>query len=245
MRSIVRTACLFTLLAAAGAPAAAQNIGEQEIIVTGTRIASSGAQARPPAIGLKRTADFAVQYVSIVGDTREEQKRRDEIFAMVRRAIELAGRREGIELATGTLVVEPLTLANYRDLPLADEDDDDDYRPDTDSVSFLVKTRLGAGVDAKAALERIAAFIKAVPTVGRAEMKPEGELTLSVVGPDQYRGEIVDRVAADARATAARLGADYSVTANGLDRPVEWTRASLTEVFLYVPYSYSVTAPRR
>jgi len=247
MRSLVRKACLLALLAAA-APAAAQNLGESEIVVTGTRISSPGGQARPPAIGLKRTADFAVQYVTITGDTRDEQKRRDEIFAMVRGAIELAARRGGIELATGTLVVEPLTLGNYRDLPLGDEDDDEDYdedyRPDTDRVSFLVKTRLSAGVDGKAALERIAAFIKAVPAVGRAEMEPNGDLTLSVVGPDQYRGEIVDLVAADARATAARLGPDYAVTANGVDRPVEWTRASLTEVFLYVPYSYSVVATR-
>jgi acetylornithine deacetylase/succinyl-diaminopimelate desuccinylase-like protein len=125
-----------------------------------------------------------------------------------------------------------------------DDDDDGDSRPDTDQVSFMVKTRLSAGMDAKAALERIAAFVKDVRTVGRAEMETQGELTLSVVGPDKYRGEIVDLVAADARATAVRVGPDYAVTANGLDRPVEWTRASLTEVYLYVPYNYSVS-PRR
>lgn len=246
MRHMILKAAIAASAIGIAPPAAAQNLGESEIVVTGSRIASPGygqpVMIRPPAIGLKRTADFAVQYVTITGDTRDEQKRRDEIFEMVKRAIELAGRREGIELSTGTLVVEPLTLSNYRNLSLGDEDeDDDDYRPDTDSVSFIVKTRLSAGMDAKAALERIEAFVKAVPAVGRAELKTNGELTLSVVGPDKYRGEIIDRVAADARATAARLGANYAVTANGLDRPVEWTRASLTEVYLYVPYSYSVT----
>ncbi len=246
MRSIFRKACLPALLLGLAAPAAAQNLGESEIVVTGSRISSPGygtpVVVRPPAIGLKRTADFAVQYVTITGDTRDEQKRRDEIFDMVRRAIELAARRDGIELSTGTLVVEPLTLDNYRNLSLGEEDEDeDDYRPDTDSVSFIVKTRLAAGMDSKAALERINAFIKAVPAVGRAELKTEGDLTLSVVGPDKHRGEIIDLVAADARATAARLGPAYAVVANGLDRPVEWTRASLTEVYLYVPYNYSVT----
>jgi hypothetical protein len=246
MRPMLRHALLPALLLGIVAPAAAQNLGESEIVVTGSRISSPGYGSpvviRPPAIGLKRTADFAVQYVTITGDTRDEQKRRDEIFDMVRRAIELAGRREGIELSTGTLVVEPLTLANYRNLSLGeDDDDDDDYREDTDKVSFIVKTRLAAGTDAKAALERIEAFVKAVPAVGRAELETEGELTLSVVGPDKYRGEIIDKVAADARATAARLGPNYAVTATGLDRPVERTRASLTEVYLYVPYSYSVT----
>ncbi|MDB5722627.1 MAG: TonB-dependent receptor, partial [Alphaproteobacteria bacterium] len=97
----------------------------------------------------------------------------------------------------------------------------------------------------KAALDRIEAFIKSVPTVGRAEMRRKGDLTLSIVSPDQYRGQIVDLVAADARAMAARVGPDYAVEAKGLDRPVDWSRASLTEVFLYVPYSYSVVPVRR
>lgn len=234
------------LLAALAVPAGGQNVGESEIIVTGSRISRpnfSGVEPvsdRPPAIGLKRLADFAVQVVTIVGDTRDEQKRRDEIFGMVKKAIELAGKRGGIELATGQFVVEPLTLANYRNLEIVE----DDERDDVEQVSFLVKTRLAAGMDAKAALERIEAFVKAVPAVGRAEMEKQGDLTLSVVGPDQYRTEIVDRVAADAKAMATRLGPDYRVHANGLDRPVEWSRASLTEVYLYVPYSYSVLPAR-
>src|SRR4051812_23675909 len=117
MRSIIRKAFLLGLLASFAAPAAAQNLGESEVVITGSRIPQGnlssrvpitvlGAPDRPPAIGLKRTADFAVLYVTIAGDTRDEQKRRDEIFAMVKGAIELAARREGIELSTGTLVVE-------------------------------------------------------------------------------------------------------------------------------------------
>lgn len=234
------------LLAALAAPAGAQNIGESEIIVTGSRISRPSFDSddvvtvRPPAIGMKRVADFAVQAVTIVGDTRDEQKRRDEIFGMVRKAIELAGKRGGIELATGQFVVEPLTLANYRNLEI----EEDDERDDVEQVGFLVKTRLAAGMDAKAALERIEAFVKAVPAVGRAEMEKDGDLTLSVVGPDRYRAAIVDLVAADARAMAARLGPAYAVHANGLDQAVQWSRASLTEVYLYVPYSYSVVPAR-
>lgn len=44
--------------------------------------------------------------------------------------------------------------------------------------------------------------------------------------------------------TATKMGPDYAVEAHGLERPIEWTRASLTEVFLYVPYDYAVV-PRR
>lgn len=193
-----------------------------------------------PVIGLQRLADYAVQAVSVTGDTRDSARRHDEIYAMIKGAIELAKKRGLIELATGQLVVEPLTLENYRSLTLTS-----DGRPDSDMTTFLVKTKLTKGVDSKAALERIDAFIKAVPAVGRALMKQTGDLTLSVVSPDQYRGAIIDLVAADAKATAARMGPDYAVTIDGLDRPVEWSRASLTDVFLYVPYSYRVVPKSR
>jgi hypothetical protein len=187
-----------------------------------------------PIITLRRTADFAVQEVKVAGDTRETVKRRDEIYAMVRGAIELASKYD-VELATGEYVVEPLTTANYKNLPLSN-----DGRPDTDKAVFLVKTRLAPGVDAKTALDRIARFLKAVPTVGRAEMTEQGNLTLSVVSPDQYRPQIIGLIAADAEATAAKFGPGYGVEVRGLDRPVEWARASLTEVFLYLPSAYVV-----
>jgi hypothetical protein len=225
--------CLLAMLISSGA-SAQSGAALEEVVVTAMRRDADNYDERIPAIGLRRIADYAVQQVYVAGDTREADQRRSEIYAMIKGAIELATGRGGIELATGEMVVEPLTLTNYRNLPLQN-----DGRPDSERTSFLIKTRL-SGVDAKAALERIHNFIKSVPTVGRAELKPQGELTLSVVGPDQYRGQIIDLVAADARQTAAKLGQDYAVQAKGLDRPVEWSRASLTEVFLYVPYAYDV-----
>jgi hypothetical protein len=234
---------MLAILAAAAAvadPVPVLAMGGEEIIVTGTRREADGYDASIPAVGLRRLADYAVQEVRVTGDTRDQAKRRNEIYEMIRGAIALAAKRPGIELATGEMIVEPLTAANYRNLALTG-----DGRPDAERTTFLLKTKLGPGVDAKAALDRIAAFIKEVPTVGRAEMKENDDLTLSVVNPDQYRGQIVDLVAADARATAAKLGPDYGVDAKGLDRPVEWSRASLTEVFLYVPYTYSVVPVRR
>jgi hypothetical protein len=233
--SIIVRLCLL-LLALLPAPALAQDPGMNEIIITGSRIArgSTDPGANRPAIGLRRTADFAVMYVSIAGDTRETERRREEMLTMVRSAIDLA-QRSGVELATGDFIVEPLTAANYRNLPMMN-----DGRPDTDRVAFLVKTRLGADTDAASALQRIERFVRAVPATGRAEIRPSGSLTLSVVAPDQYRGQILDLIAADARTAAARFGPSYAVEARGLDRPVEWMRASLTEVFLYVPYNIVV-----
>ena len=98
-----------TLLALAmlsATPGWAQNdVGQGEVIVTGTRREIDGYDASIPAIGLRRQADFAVQQVTVTGDTRDAAKRRDEIYATIRGAIELAARRGEIELATGETLV--------------------------------------------------------------------------------------------------------------------------------------------
>ena len=229
---VIRSLMAAALIAGMATPA-----GAQEVVVTASR-ASGNREGflgtSLPIITMKRTADFAVQRVAITGDTRDQALRRKEIYAMVKRAIELA-RQHQVELATGDYVVEALTLENYGNLTLAS-----DRRPDSERTSFIVKAKLEPGTDAKAALERIANFIKAVPPTGRAQIETVGDLTLSVLNPDQYRQKIIEMIAADAAATAARFGPEYGVEVRGLDRPVEWSRASLTEVFLYLPAAYVV-----
>jgi hypothetical protein len=217
---------------------AQESLGQGEIIVTAQRRQSDGFDASMPAVGLRRRADFAIQEVTITGDTRDATTRHDEMYRMIRGAIEMAAKR-GVQLATGDTVVEALTLDNYRNLTLTK-----DSRPDSEKVSFLVKAPLTEGGDAKAALDRIDAFVKAVPAVGRALMERSDDLTLSVVKPDQYRAQIVALVAADAKAMAQHFGADYAVEARGVERPVEWSRAGLTDVFLYIPYQITVVPKR-
>ncbi|MES2058320.1 MAG: TonB-dependent receptor [Pseudomonadota bacterium] len=219
--------------------------GGGEIIVTGMRRlnpddddkdrAKEKPVPTPAAIQmLRRTADFAVQQVVIVGDTQGKEQRHAEIQAMTRKAIDLAN-QAGVLVASGELVVEPLTLANYKELKIADGDDSSG-----EQVKFLVKVPLAPGIDAKAALARIDKFIKLVPAVGRAEMKAYSELTLSVVNPEQYRGAIIDLIARDTAATGTRFGTGYGVEVTGLDRPVQWKRASLTEVQLFLPSAATV-----
>ena len=87
---------------------------------------------------------------------------------------------------------------------------------------------------------QVARFVGAVPKVGRTTITVSGEPTLSVIDPDQYRGAIVDLIAADAAVHAAKFGSTYGVDVTGLDRPVEWARAGATEVFLFLPATYVV-----
>jgi hypothetical protein len=230
-----RSAIFASVLVAVSGPGLAQEImGAEEVIVTGSRREADSYDARMPAVGLQRTADFALQPVSVTGDTRDADARHEEMYQTIRRAIDLAP-SHGVQLAFGDVIVQPLTVANYRDLTFAT-----DMRPDTNRVRLLVKSPLNGAADARAATARIDAFLKAIKPVGRALVEANGDITLSVVAPDQYRPEIARKIAEDAATMSAKFGTDYAVDVTGLNRPVEWSRASLTEVFLYIPYELTV-----
>lgn len=214
-------------------PPPVSTLSSQEIVVTGTRREMDSYDAQTPAVGLRKVADFVIQPVVVTGDAREPDQRHEEMYQTIRKAIEQAS-SHGVVLSFGDVVVEPLTLANYRSLTL-----DKDSRPDTNRVELLVKAPLSVA-DARQATGRIDRFIKELKPVGRALLEPNGDMTLSVVGPDQYRPEIVRLVAADAAAMAGKFGTDYAVEVKGLNRPVEWSRASLTEVMLYIPYELAI-----
>ena len=220
--------------AALAVPASAQDLQNAEVVVTGSRVDQEDYSRDMPAVGLRRTADFLVQQVTIRGDTRDQKQRRQEIHEMLARAIALAS-KHGVELAFGDYILTPLTAATVDDLVIKN-----DTRPDSERVDFLVKAPLAGKESGTAAEQRISDYVEAVPEVGRAQMDESGDATLSVVGPDGYRGQIADKVAEDARAMAARMGEGYAVKVEGLNMPVQWARSGASEVMLYIPYKLVV-----
>jgi hypothetical protein len=236
----MKTAVLAMALLAA-APALAQN---EEIIVTGSRRAGSfqAQEVQLPAITLRRAADFLVQPVHISGDTRDPDKRKAEIYAMLAAAVAQAEKRgASIQLAAGSSRLTVIDKNNYRTLPISDDGD----RDDTGQVSFLIKTPLANAADFAAAEARIAAFIKSVPAAGRAELESNGDPTLSVVNPSQYRAAIIDLITADAKAATARMGDGYGVAIQGLDRQVQWGPGAPGEVALFLTYAYQIVPRSR
>ncbi|MBI1403048.1 MAG: TonB-dependent receptor [Porphyrobacter sp.] len=225
-------AAAFVLMAATP-PAAAQDLQQQEIVVTGSRIEQDDYSDFQPAVGLRRKADFLVQQVTIRGDTRDADQREKEIRAMLTRAIEMAG-RSGVELAYGDYILTRLTPATAAELELQN-----DRRPDSERINFLIKAPL-AGQTVEQAQAAIRRFIKAVPEVGRAQMDEMDDPTLSVVGPDSYRAAIIAEVAADAKRQADVLGSDYAVELTGLNMPVQWARSGPGEVLLFIPYELKI-----
>ena len=247
-------------LAFVAGPACAQDEGG-EIIVTGSRISNFRgpvAIAQPPVIGLKRMADSAVRTIEIVSDSREEDMRKREVQAMLLDAIDRA-KRDGFSLVTGQFELVEVTRANWQDRFPAlagkpdavdedddDDDDDDNTRPppgfeDDGSIATVrlkVKTKLDGSIGG--AQQKISGFVKSVPATGRSQIAQKGEIALTIINPEQYRDEIYRRIAAGSKHALSFYGADYGLDVTGLDQAIAWKQVSNTELFLYIPYGFSV-----
>ena len=223
------------LLATAAVPAFAQNAGTPglgEVVVTGNRLNARYAQQDRPVVGLRRQADAAVLQLSIASDSRDPETRKREIHAILLAALDRAA-AAGLDLVTGGFELTPVTKASYQDLPLVSAG-----RVDTSQATLMVKVKLAGSITA--AEQRLDAFIKSVPRTGRGTIDKVGGLSLTIVNPDQYRDAIVQLVADNARHYAAMFGPDYAVQASGVDGQVSWSQVSGTDVFLYVPYRYTI-----
>ena len=223
------------LLALAAMPVTAQEKsapGLGEVVVTANRLNARYAQQDRPVIGLRREADSAVMTISISSDSRDEATRKKEIHSMLQSAMDRAA-TAGVELVTGNFELIPVTKTNFQELPLVWAG-----RPDTSKVDIMVKVKLAGSTTA--AEKRIEDYVKAIPKSGRGAVDRTGALTLTIINPDQYRQAIVELVAADARKQASVFGAEYAVQVTGIDGQLFWSQVSGTEVFLYIPYRYSI-----
>ncbi|WP_260483388.1 TonB-dependent receptor [Sphingomicrobium flavum] len=212
------------------------DFNEANIVVTGTRIRSDfeGYSDSVPLVGYQRQADFLLQPIRITGDTRDAGQRVREVYQTIERFLRAAN-AQGIALAYGDVVTTDVTSANVRDLPLRGAG-----RPDTSGITLYATTKLSE-MNVATAQERLSALMNDFNPVGRALVESGGSPSLSIVGPDRYRPQIVEAVAADANAMAARFGDGYAVEVTGLEGTVQWQRRGTTDLFLYIPYRLTIT----
>ncbi|MEO1331171.1 MAG: hypothetical protein AAFW46_16095, partial [Pseudomonadota bacterium] len=90
---------------------------------------------------------------------------------------------------------------------------------------------------------RLEAFRGGVAMDGRTELLLQGPPELSLVDPRQYRLEVIQAIADDARAVTEAMGDGYAVRVQGLERELAWRRSGDLELSLFISHSLTV-APR-
>lgn len=230
MRSLLHLSVL--VLCWSPAPSFAQ--AEDDSFTADYTAGASQQRGTPPVIGLRRRADYLVMQLSFSSDSRDFLVRRQEIHAMLLGALDKA-RAAGFELATGSPVLAPVTRENYQNIPFQWAG-----REDTSKADVLIKVPLtGSADDAE---KRVDTFVSGLERKGRGTILKSGTRLLAVRSPEQYRAPIVRQIAESARAHAEAFGPDYRAIVDGIDKPVQWSQVSDSEVFLYLPYSFRITA---
>lgn len=232
-------ATAMTAAMAAWSPCLAQN---DEIVVTASRYVERNQQVQMPHASIVRRADFVIVQVTVESDTRDLGGRRAELTQTLneieRRAraggpVSVALLEESEEDA-GETRVKPYSAA------LALEQMRGGGRPDTSVVNVLLRTAVGEADTLGSTETRIESFVRGLPKPGRVTLRTD-DPQLSVRDPEQYRGQVLAAIAADAKQMLAAIGPGHGANINGLEHRMAWRRTSDLELTLYVPHSLTIS----
>lgn len=177
----------------------------EEIVVTASM--RSGDYYEMPAVTIKKEADYLVQNIRLTNDSRSPELRRKEIIKSIDNLIKASSRIKGIELSYGDGFLEPVRL-NDDSLELIE----DRKKVDTSYVNIFAKVAFDGKLAAKQQILELRGFIKNAKPEGRTEIDSLGDIGLSIVGPEQYRYEILAKIAAESRKVKETMGPDCETT---------------------------------
>lgn len=206
----------------------------EEIVVTAS--STGGEYYGMPAVTITKTADFLVQNIRLINDSRSPELRQKEIIGTIEELIDRSTSMRGMALSYGDGFLEPIDLNNDSIQLLEDR-----QRVDTSYVDIYAKIELDPNKDSTEQIENLREFISGVQKIGRTEIDPLGDIGLSIVGPEKYRYEIIKKISEENTKLRDTLGDNCKISIGGLEGRVEWERTSVSELTLYISYGLEIS----
>jgi hypothetical protein len=206
--------------------------GLEEIVVTAQRAQS---YEGVPAVTVRKPADYLVQGIRLINDSRSPDLRKSEIIGTIDGLLKRAATLRNVALSYGVGFLVPIDLSSD-----ALQIIEDQKRSDTSVVDIFVKVTLTDKDDTKQRITDLRAFIKQAKLVGRTEIEPRGDIGLSIVNPEKYRAELLAKIAEDNIKLSQAMGGKCNAKIGGLERRIEWQRTGVAELTLYIPYSIEI-----
>jgi hypothetical protein len=169
-------------------------------------------------------------------DTRDAKNRKDETYQTLRGMVQAAARVQGLSLALQKGYLETLDDSNYH-ITLRDDGD----RDDTSSATVFIKLALTPASDVGKAVRAMEDFVNSTKPVGRTTVEIAGEVALSVVNPERYRGEVISAIAALVKGMRTTFGDRCKINLGDLSRRLQWQRTDVSDLTLFLPYEMAVT----
>lgn len=218
--------------------ALAQEGGESveidSVEVTGSRISYRELEGTP-AISITKQGDYLLQKITLINDTRNEEGRKQEIYATIEKILSKTGGKYELLSSDGYRAV--LNKSNYKvDLGK------DGSRPDVSRVTMYIRANIsGSTENGDKQVANLRAFARDAQKVGRTEIEVEKDTSLGMNKPERYRYEVIAAIAEDSKKITKGLGAGCEIKLSHLESRIEWGRASATELLLYITYSMDIS----
>jgi hypothetical protein len=206
----------------------------QEIVVTGSRLSDD--YDVMPAVTIERQADFLVQNIRLINDSRSPELRRKEIIQTINNLLKASKKIDGVELSYGEGFLVPVNLSDDS-LQLIE----DRKRKDTSYVDIFVKVALKEKHSSKQQITELRSFISKTKLDSRTEIEALGDIGLSIVGPEQYRYEIIKQITIENNKIKDVVGGSCEIKISGLEGRVQWDRTDISELTLYISYTTEVS----
>ena len=206
----------------------------EEIVVTASL--RDGGYYEMPAVTVTKPADFLVQSIRLLNDSRSPDLRRTEILSTIENLLNRAKRMDGMALSYGSGFLEPINLDD-ESLQLIE----DRQRVDTSYVDIYAKIALDSARSTKAQIADLRKFVSEANKTGRTEILPLGDIGLSIIGPEQYRYEIIQRIAEENAKVIEAMQSECDISIDGLEGRVQWQRTSVSELTLFIPYGMEIS----
>lgn len=226
MRRILAGIALVAVLAS-GQAATAQEV--ETVVVTGARM---GSDSEAPSVTLAQRADHLITKVRVVCDTRDLDKRKEELRQTLRNMI--AGAGNSISLSVGDDILVPFTDKMLDKVIVPDS------KTDTSDAYVVVRTELTKTDTFDGAVQRIKEYLARTPKAGRTEILTEQPWNLGLVQPERYRAALLAKIADNAKQTAQIFGPGYDARIEGLQRQIQWYQSGPLDLALYIPFSLTV-----
>ena len=235
----IHAAALAAIVLAGWAAQALAQEAVNEVVVTAERRSNTlspmpmGINLQAPHVVLARRADNLITTVRVVCDTRDPTRRVNELKATLRNMIR--GQNGEIELG-----VRQGTIGRFDETMLDKVIAPDSSATDTSEATVVIKTHITAADTFNSATARITRYIDQTAKEGRTEILRDQDWDLTLINPEQYRGAIIARVAADAHEAAGAFGPGYSARVDGLQQKVDWRQSGPLDLALFIPYQLIV-----
>jgi hypothetical protein len=204
----------------------------ETVVVSGER---SSYSSDAPGVTVVERADHLVAKVRVTCDTRDAQRRKDELRQTLKDMIAAAKRTDSISLGIGDEILYEFKESSVDKIIRADT------RSDTSDAYVVVRTELSKSDTFEAATQRIRDFIAHTPMTGRTEIPDELSFNLGLMRPERYRTELISKIAEDSKRTAALFGPTYQVRIEGLQRSIQWFQSGQLDLSLYISYGLVVS----